>query len=387
MATTITTHQSYFSRLGDSLKGMLGGLIFFFGAIILLFWNEGRAVKRSNALKEGAAASISIDAKTIDSANDGKLVHFSGFTDLHDTLSDPLLEEEIQALSLKRIVETYQWEEDSETTEKINTGGSSDTVTTYTYKKVWSNRLIDSSEFKESGHDNPASSVLPSAEYTSKGVTVGAFLIPDERVEFLGRDTTLEIPLSTNALPAGSPNGLIRVQNGFYLSQKGSAEIPATPEIGDVRISFKKADPCNVSFVARQNGNSIEPYITKNGGKIFLQTNGIKTKDEMFTTAQKSNKFMTNLLRLIGFIIMVSGLRSFLNPLKVLSDVLPFLGKIFNVGLGLIAGVVSLAVSLVTIAVAWIFYRPVLTVALLVIAGALIFFIWKKTKAKATPAA
>jgi hypothetical protein len=71
-----------------------------------------------------------------------------------------------------------------------------------------------------------------------------------------------------------------------------------------------------------------------------------------------------------------------LKPLSVLADVLPILGNIVEIGNGLVAGVIALVCSLVTIAIAWIFYRPVLAIVLLLVAGAAIFLLWKKRQAK-----
>ena len=58
------------------------------------------------------------------------------------------------------------------------------------------------------------------------------------------------------------------------------------------------------------------------------------------------------------------------------------LGNIVEIGNGLVAGVIALVCSLVTIAIAWIFYRPVLAIVLLLVAGAAIFLLWKKRQAK-----
>lgn len=41
MAYTETTTQSWGSRLGDSLKGIIVGIILFIVSFPLLFWNEG----------------------------------------------------------------------------------------------------------------------------------------------------------------------------------------------------------------------------------------------------------------------------------------------------------------------------------------------------------
>jgi hypothetical protein len=57
-------------------------------------------------------------------------------------------------------------------------------------------------------------------------------------------------------------------------------------------------------------------------------------------------------------------------------------------GMGLVAGLIAFICSLVTIAIAWLFYRPVLGIILLAVAG---FFGWmlikKRKAAKAAKAA
>ena len=71
---TEVTDQSWFSRIGGSIKGVLVGLILFVAAFPVLFWNEGRAVKTARSLTEGAAAVIEVSADAPDPGNEGKLV-------------------------------------------------------------------------------------------------------------------------------------------------------------------------------------------------------------------------------------------------------------------------------------------------------------------------
>ena len=110
----------------------------------------------------------------------------------------------------------------------------------------------------------------------------------------------------------------------------------------------------------------------------------------MFAAARRNNALMTWLLRLVGFLMMYFGLSMVFRPLSVLGDVLPILGDIIGLGTGFVAGTIALVCSLVTIAIAWLFYRPVLAVILIAVAG---FFVWKlimrrnAKKAKAAQAA
>ena len=85
---TETTSESWFSRIKSSIGGIFIGLIMIVISFPILFLNEGRAVKTSKSLKEGAAAVIDVPASPIASANEGKLVHFTGMTGPASTLQD-----------------------------------------------------------------------------------------------------------------------------------------------------------------------------------------------------------------------------------------------------------------------------------------------------------
>jgi len=69
-------------------------------------------------------------------------------------------------------------------------------------------------------------------------------------------------------------------------------------------------------------------------------------------------------------------------PLSVIADVVPFIGTIVGAGTSIISFIIALPISLITIAVAWLFFRPVLAIMLLILAGAIIgagiFWAFKK---------
>ncbi|MDD1611461.1 MAG: hypothetical protein LUO95_13035, partial [Methylococcaceae bacterium] len=75
---TEVTSESWFSRIGDSIKGILFGFILFVIAFPLLWWNEGHSVERYNSLKEGQGLVISAPVDSVNAANNGKLVHTQG---------------------------------------------------------------------------------------------------------------------------------------------------------------------------------------------------------------------------------------------------------------------------------------------------------------------
>ena len=66
------------------------------------------------------------------------------------------------------------------------------------------------------------------------------------------------------------------------------------------------------------------------------------------------------------------GLKTILAPLHTLGAVVPVIGHIVEFGTGLLSFVLALALSLITVAIAWIFYRPMLGIALLVAGAAVL---------------
>jgi len=67
---------SYGTRVGNSFKGIGGGLLLFVAATVLLWWNEGRAVKTTKMLNEAQGAYVEMENPSkIDPALDGELVH------------------------------------------------------------------------------------------------------------------------------------------------------------------------------------------------------------------------------------------------------------------------------------------------------------------------
>ena len=88
----------------------------------------------------------------------------------------------------------------------------------------------------------------------------------------------------------------------------------------------------------------------------------------MIQQAQESNRILTWILRLVGFLLMLAGLNMIFKLLSVVADVLPILGDIVGAGMGIISFLLAAVLSLITIAIAWIFYRPLLGIVLVVVA-------------------
>ena len=103
----------------------------------------------------------------------------------------------------------------------------------------------------------------------------------------------------------------------------------------------------------------------------------------MFQQEKEGNAMLTWILRLVGFVMMLVGILMITNVLSVLASVIPFLGDIVGAGTGLLAIAVALPLTLGTIALAWLAYRPLIGIPLfLAAAGCVVFAINKLLKSR-----
>ena len=376
---TEVTNQSWFSRLGQSIKSVLVGLLLFVVAFPLLFWNEGRAVQRARSLEKGESIVVSLPGPKVDPANEGKLVHVTGKATTNETLSDAMFGVSKNAIKLIRKVSMYQWKESSTTRTEKRMGGGTRRTTTYSYSRVWSDRPISSIGFKKSaGHQNPGSMPVPGQELVARNVTLGGFALPARAVQSI--DKTVPVGLKTldkGRLPAAVRDRADVGGGAVYIGAN-----PAAPKVGDARVEILAVPPTEVSLIAKQVKNTFEPYDTGGGSSLFELQTGVHSAKEMFKAARKANVMQTWALRLAGFVIMGIGIAMVFNPLAVVADVLPFLGDLLRLGVAVFAFVVALALSMVTVAVAWFYFRPLYSVLLIVVAVALFFAVRSFGKGK-----
>lgn len=359
-----TTTVGWGSRLMDSIKGVFFGLILAGISVAVLFWNEGRAVHRQQALEEGASSVVAVSADKVDSANESKLIHVSGEAKSAEGLADDQFDIKAPgALRLNRTVEMYQWEQKEHTESKKNVGGSEERTTTYTYETVWSSREINSSSFKKIGHNNPGSIPYGGSSKNATDATLAAFKLNDLILDSLSPNKTLVPAEATKPAVDGKQKPAYTVSNGMlYLGNASS------PKIGDVRIAFKELPPGPISIVARQIKDTFETYKAKTGDVLLVQS-GLVSADAMFKQAEDENKMITWIIRAAGFVFIVIGFSMLFGPFVTLADVIPFIGSIISVGTFIGAFVCAIPVWLITVGIAWLYYRPVLGIAL--IAGAI----------------
>ncbi|KAL7495651.1 hypothetical protein ACHAWT_003971 [Skeletonema menzelii] len=385
---TETEHENLGDRLQSSCAGICIGFLLFFGAFPLLYWNEGRAVERYEALNEAEAQVTTVfDPWNISVANEGKLVHFSvnitngdsnngGPTDPIFGISSP------DALQLHRQAEMYQWVETKSTSTTKTYGGGKKTTTTYSYSKQWEDYLVNSYNFRRNNrgqYDNPSSMEFTPETFTATSIKIGAFDLPqslinrinwaEEMYVTLDNITNVELRERTESYDGGyyiqsSFDSIVSNSNIDYnyndVTTSSSSQGDGGAQIGDQRVFFQQTPPSIITIVGVQNGATLGAFVseTGEGGEVLLFKQGNLTSVEMFDAAEEENKIATWLIRFAGFAIMAFGLYLVFRPIEVFADIIPCVGSIVGCGLIFMAVFISAILSFVTISIAWLVARP-----------------------------
>jgi hypothetical protein len=406
MAYTVTRSTGYGSRVGNSCLAVPLGLLLFLLATALLWWNEGRAVHRTQDIKEVGKTAQSIgDISAANPSLDGQLIHATGTTSTNDTLSDATFDLRVNALALIRSVEFYQWKENEQSEVKEKIGGTREETITYTYERGWSNRPINSSSFAEPDYKD-VNTVLWNIEdkrELASNVNFGSYKLPELFIRniassMLSNTQPIQLPKeshiwtelnddviktleTTNQEVKKLADSLAYIHvtgNQLYIGLN-----PSNPAIGDLRITFQQITPsCDISLIAVPQSGTFTTYKAKNNESEYELRLGIHTLEEMIQAANDENEMMTWLFRFLGAMLVIVALKMIFSIVETLLKVLPFLANIIGWGVGVVCTVLGIAWSLVVIGIAWIFYRPILGISLLVIAGALVYFFAIKGKDK-----
>lgn len=377
MAYTETESKSWFKRISESVAGVVVGFVLIGACTWLLWWNEERTFKTAGAIAEAELVTEDVnDVSRIDPALEGKLIHASARAETDETVSDPLFGVKINAINLRREAEYYQWQEHSHTETRKKLGGGEETVTTYTYSREWVSSPVDSNEFKDPSYRgrNTILADIKDETFWADKVSFGAYRLPN----FLKHSIGGEVPMTLQSPDTKQLETLIKVPSGTNASEmifvQGSTvyigQNPGSPSIGDVRVTFTETPPAEVSLIAKVIRDTFEPFKASNGYDFSRLSMGVLSSERMFEGARSDNNIMAWILRAVGVIGVIIGLKMILGPLSVIADVIPILGSIVGAGAWIVAMLLGMAWSMCVVAIAWVRFRPLIAGGL--IAGALV---------------
>ena len=372
-----------------------------------------------------------------DASLEGELICGTALATTEDSLADAQFGIGAKAISLRRTVEYYQWVEHAQEKKEDKLGGKEVTTTTYTYSKEWVSRPIESGQFKDPAYQNKnmVLTTYEDDEQWAENVKWGAYTLNESLIHsissregidlaiaedllkqfdkntqtayerFYGVQKTKQpteqpveqpaIPDSIKALLPDSVKAALDAQKAAndsinnamanaenkkdfeYVHQASNVlyfgRVPGSPEVGDVRVTFEKVVPAKVTVMAVVDGDTFKPFKAKNGKRFQTLVMGKKSGDEIIDSAKEANNAFLWILRIVGILMVIGGLKGIFGFIETILKVVPFVAGIFGWGVGIVCTVVGVVWSLIVIAIAWLFYRPLLGISLLVLAG---FLIW-----------
>ena len=437
MAYQEVTTTGYGTRVGNSFKAIGSGIMLFILGTALLWWNEGRAVKTEKMLEEAGNAYVEMEnPNKKDASLDGELICGTAMATTEDSLTDAQFGIGAKAIAIKRTVEYYQWVEHAQEKKEDKLGGKEVTTTTYTYSKEWVSRPVESAQFKDPAYQNKnmVLNTFEDAQQYAENVSFGAYKLSESLIRSISSNEGLDlaisedllkqfdqntqaayerfygvqkkqptqqptqqpaIPDSLKALLPDSVNAALdslQAINDSIVKSMENAEnkkdleyvhqasnvlylgrVPGSPEVGDVRITFEKIVPAKVTVMAVVDGDTFKPFKAKNGKRFQTLVMGKKSGDEIIEAEKEANSMILWALRILGIVMVIGGLKGIFGFIETILKVVPFIAGIFGWGVGVVCTIIGIVWSLIVIALAWLFYRPVLAISLLVLAG---FLVW-----------
>lgn len=361
------SNPGFLERLSETAGGTVVGIGLFFLSFYVLFTNEGRALQTTSSLNEGLSQVVSLEPfSSLDLQNNNHLVHLSAQLRTAQPLHDPNYRVVVQAVKLKRQVEMYQWVEYRESKD-YQENGETKTETTYNYNTEWKSELVNSRNFdKEIGHQNPSAMAVESVTVVAPEVRVGPFSLSKGLVEQINNFQTL----SLRDFSAFHLDPFLSIDDDYFYHTQN----PRRPEVGDVRVRFSFAGlsaetspfgPAQtVSVVAKQSGDQLKAFKTKSGDTLEILYLEELSAQEVFEKEHQYNSMKTWGLRAAGWLLMFLSIQLTMRIIYTLVDWVPLLRDLVSFGLKIFALCVSCSLSLLTIGVGWLFYRPLVAAAL-----------------------
>ncbi len=336
----------------------------FFGVLLLLFClkfqidSEYAAAEMKGALKTSSGLVAELTPSTAPTL-EGKLVHFSGVAHANAPVQDLNTGATFDALVVNRKVEMFQWRQDEHTETEKQLGGGSRTISTYTYTRDWSDRLINSNGFTHSlGHANPTSMPISAATIPAARVTLGSYVVP---TDLLSKIQTSPQPLSISSSIAATAASRLHdktyaMENVLYIGDN-----PSAPEVGDLKVSYRQASANSpVTVIAQKYKNTFVPFHpAKSKAAVYLIESGDLKSGDMFKLSQKKEDQDLFGKRCLAALMTFIAILLFAMPLSQLFDTIPFIGDMFDRALVPSALVITGLINGILIAGIWLRYDPI----------------------------
>ncbi len=280
--------------------------------LLILAGNEVRSFVAAANLTAPSRPIASVEADSVDPAQDGETVHVTGSLTARQFATDPRFPVPGEFLLLRRFVEMQQWEMEPRRG-PINVSGLAEKG----FDLRWSAEEVDTrADAAPATQQNPPMP-LRSEAFLAEGLRLGAFSLPADVIPALGKTEKVKPTRElAAALAAGFPGAegvvdrdWIVIATGAPLkSPRRSGQERAVWPVGTLRVRFETIAAGPYSLVARQSQGTLLPFEATVGNPQYLARAGIHPAEAIYSQARGKNLFLTWALRLFGTGLFAAGL-------------------------------------------------------------------------------
>lgn len=250
---------------------LLGACLLVLGLLLLGFTEHA---DRLRTMGEDALGGFVLTGKAAvpGAASAGQLVLGVGAPEVNVPARDEQFGVTTDAPALLRKVEMFQWNE-------TGFGGER------SYELDWFDHPIDSSAFDHpAGHANPGAFPINAARFDAPDVAVAGFRLAPELVRMIHGPESFEPDLAH--LPANMA-ATFQAHDGTLVT---SAD-PARPQAGDLRISWMRVAPSDLTVFARDDKGTLVPARNPQGDPIAQVLLGRHSLTDVLTDAPQPPHF------------------------------------------------------------------------------------------------
>lgn len=414
---TAVTHESFISRMLNGCMGSILGIVLFFLGVFLTIGNEGAYVSSKEVLEAAQAAAQDLKCEDSELPTDGTtLVFMQGcaLTGLPEWSGNAFQLEGATGAWFETSLELYQWKETRHSeSHKDSGGGGTTTVTWFSHEKAWLKTaqpspthpnqkgpdvLADQHSIcdpafgfdpNSPAHCNPTLPVAPmdGVEYAAEmTVQAGSVYINRDQMGMLKTKRAVQPTMLKTSLDAASSQLPITTLNTDNTRRQGTVvtSIPTgiSARVGDVRVRWYTHAARSASVLGAVDADSkMVPWHSGVVAKVpglseFVNElqEGDVPRDAFFATLHTQIESRVWTLRVIALLMFCGGAFLFSRPLAIAPDVIPCVGSAIGGLVGYTLGVLSCAVGACTFlfitALCWLWFRPLVSLLLLVVAAA-----------------
>ncbi|MFK7800697.1 MAG: TMEM43 family protein [Anaerolineae bacterium] len=331
------------------------GIIIFFAAFFVIWFNEGRV-----DLSVLAEDSVPLTADQFSPENEGQLVSVSGTIEANEMLGDDPYLKPQPLIHLVRTAEMYAWDE------------SGDDEDGYSYRKEWTSSPENSDDFDQpSGHQNPPMSVTGD-NFSLQSATLGQYTILPTQIVFNQVD---DVSLSEGIVSGGRMS-----ENFVYV---GSAS-PQDPQIGDIRLSYSGYQAGQFGTVfGKQQGNQLVTWRDSDDTLLYRAY----PLDREGGIAALRTEYLTALwgTRMLALGMFFAGLMMAVAPLRKVLGYIPILGNVGNMVIAAAAFGIAFVVWAVTLLIAILLHNIIALIVVLLLVGGVGYYFWSKRDKEKSP--